>query len=87
MMVIRWISDDDDETELILATMTARASWLNFTWTTFTWHYPTNEIVIPIRPNIKNTQEFSLELSNNQINQNLAAVRVSMKISLSKQIR
>ena len=29
-MVIRWISDDDDETELILATMTARASWLNF---------------------------------------------------------
>jgi|GEM_PF-1312733 len=86
-LVIRWISDDDDETDLILATMTSRASWLNYKWDTFTWRYPTNEIVIPIRPNVKNTQEFSLELSNNQINQNLAAVRVSMKIALSKEIR
>lgn len=86
-MIIRWISDDDDESELIQKNMTSRASWLNYTWLTFTWRYPTNEIVIPIRPNVKNTQEYSLRVSNNVINENLAMVRVSMKIALSKEIR
>lgn len=84
---IRMISDDDDITEHILASETSRASWLNYSWDTFTWRYPTNELVIPLRPSVKNTQEFTLELSNNVINENLALVRTSLQVILSKQIK
>jgi len=78
---------DEVETDIIPASDTTSFSWSTFSWSNFTWAVYRYARTIYKKVKQKNIVFWQVELSNNELNENLSILELVVKYILSKRVK
>lgn len=66
---------------------TASFSWANWNWDAFTWNIYRYAPTIKRKPKLKKVQYFQIEISNNELNENMSILSLVIRYNVNRKIK